>query len=289
MSNKWEMFGSEVTGSLFDIDYEFMARVHDDCNNKKWLACPSCRWHFEEALRIKSEEIDKLKQDIEELKSKNIVLRLCTVMNPSCYGLYGVPYELNEKIKALEKENKELKDKDKLIEELKQKIEALESKNKELSLRTIMTPSYYDLYNVNVELNKKIKVFEKENEELKDTLEKDKEFGKYVGKLVADSIEEGWKRGAYELHPSARIDIHVEETNNMPTTFDRHAIPRIAIMFNNTQTEMERDTAQHECEELHEKIDSLWRVNDELNRKIKALEKENKGLKRSIAWFNDNI
>lgn len=162
----------------------------------------------------------------------------------------------------------EIDAKDKLIEELK-------SKNMVLSLRTIMTPSCYGLY--------------MENKELKDTLEKDKEFGKKIGKYVAECIREGSDKGIYKLNPGTRIDIHVEETNNMPCTFDRYAIPRISIMFNNTQTEMERDTAEHECEELHEKIDRLWSVNDELNREIEALEKENKGLKRSIAWFNDNI
>lgn len=85
------------------------------------------------------------------------------------------------------------------------------------------------------------------------------------------------------MHPYTRIDIHVEETNNMPMTFDRHAIPRIAVMFNNTQTEMERDTAQHECEELDKKVDRLWSVNEELNRKIKELKKENKELKATLA------
>lgn len=92
------------------------------------------------------------------------------------------------------------------------------------------------------------------------------------------------------MHPYMKVEIHVEETNNMPTTFDRHAIPRISVIFNNVQTEMERDTAQHECEELNEKVDRLWRVNEELNRKIKGLEKEtNKSLSCPVACECENF
>lgn len=292
----WEMYGPEVTGSL-DIDREFMARVLDDCDNKKWLACPSCRWHFEEAFRIKCEEIDRLKKVIEELKSKNKELSLRTIMTPSYYDLYNVNVELNKKIKVLEKGNKELEAKHqkalKVISRCKDEID-----DKDILIETLIRENHvyrttdlinrtYGLTGQIELLNKEIDDLRKENRDLKDTLEKDKEFGKYVGKLVADSIEEGCDKGVYKLNPDTRIDIHVEETNDMPTTFNRHAIPRIAIMFNNTQTEMERDTAEHECEVLNEKIDRLWSVNDELNREIKALEKENKGLKRTIAWFND--
>lgn len=178
-----------------------------------------------------------------------------------------------EELRIREKEKDE---KDKLIDELNSKIRMLK-------LRMSMMHSCYGLNSKYGELIKKIETLEKENKFLKDTIEKDESFGKYVGKLVADSIREGCDKGVYELHPYTRIDIHVEETNNMPTTFDRHAIPRIAIMFNNTQTEMERDTAQHECEELNEKVDRLWCVNDELNRKIKGLEKENTDLKRTLS------
>ena len=94
-------------------------------------------------------------------------------------------------------------------------------------------------------------------------------FGKKIGKYIAECIQEGCDMGLYEWHPDTRIDIHVEETNDAPMAFDRYAIPRIAIMFNNTQTEMERDTAQHECEEL--------------NRKFEELVKENKNLKDILA------
>lgn len=160
-----------------------------------------------------------------------------------------------EELRIREKEKDE---KDKLIDELNSKI-------KGLKLSESMLCSHYGLGSTHGELIKKIEDLKKENEVLKDAIEKDGEFGKNIGKLVADSIREGCDKGVYELHPYTRIDIHVEETNNMPTTFDRHAIPRIAVMFNNTQTEMERDTAQHECEEL--------------NRKIKELKKENTDLK----------
>ena len=177
-----------------------------------------------------------------------------------------------EELRIREKEKDE---KDKLIDELNQKVKALESKeSKNIA---------YGYFNLIASLREKIEALKKENKELKDTLNEDREFGKYVGKCVADSIREGCDKGAYELHPYTRIDIHVEETNNMPTIFDRHAIPRIAVMFNNTQTEMERDTAQHECEELDKKMDRLWSVNDELNRKIKELKKDNKELKATLA------
>lgn len=187
-------------------------------------------------------------------------------------------------------DRQEIEDKDKLIEELRQKIEDLEIKT-----------SYYVAHITS--LKREIEKLEKENKELrirceeiddlrmenknlkylKALLEKDGEFGKNVGKCIAESIREGCDKGIYELHPYTRVEIHVEETNNMPTTFDRHAIPRIAVTFNNSQTEMERDTARHECEELNEKIDTVWRANDELNRKIKELKKENIDLKTTLA------
>lgn len=173
-----------------------------------------------------------------------------------------------EELRIREKEKDE---KDKLIDELNSKI-------KELKLRMSMMHSCYGLNPLD-ELNRKIEALKKENKELKDTLIVDREFGKYVGKCVADSIQEGWKHGAYESHPYTRIDIRVEETKNTSMSSNRYSIPNIVVTFNNTQTEMERDTAQHECEELNEKVDRLWSVNEELNRKIKGLKKENKDLK----------
>ena len=146
-----------------------------------------------------------------------------------------------------------------------------------------------------------ISEYEEENKNLKDMMEKDGEFGKNVGKRVADSIREGCDKGVYELHPHTRIDIHVEETNNMPMTFDRHAIPRIAVMFNNAQTEMERDTAQHECEELDRKFKELVKENEELRMTLAMFERDAnmaRELCHNIAfnaerarsktpWFND--
>lgn len=165
---------------------------------------------------------------------------------------------------------KEIDDKNKLIEELNQKIKDLESKNKSLDFKfhTIKTIGYGRHI---IPLKEKIQTLEKENKDLKDLLEKDGEFGKNVGKRIADSIREGCNKGVYKLHPCTRIDIHVEETNSIPIDmpFGRYAIPRIAVMFNNTQTEMERDAAEHECEEL--------------NRKIKELEKEKIDLKTTLA------
>lgn len=195
-----------------------------------------------------------------------------------------------EELRIREKEKDE---KDKLIDELNSKI-------KELKLRMSMVYSCYGL-NPLGELNRKIKALEKENKVLKDTLNKDGEFGKNIGKCVADSIREGCDKGVYELHPYTRIDIHVEETNNMPTTFDRHAIPRIAVVLNNTQTEMERDTAQHECEELDRKFKELVKENEELRMTLAMFERDAnmaRELCHNIAfnaerarnktpWFND--
>ena len=124
------------------------------------------------------------------------------------------------------------------------------------------------------ELHEKIETLEKENKDLKDTLEKDREFGKNIGKRIVDSIREGCDKGVCKLHPLTRIDIHVEETNNMPTIFDRHAIPRISVIFNNTQTEMERDTAQHECEELDKKFKELVKENEELRMTLAMCERD---------------
>lgn len=172
----------------------------------------------------------------------------------------------------------EIDDKNKLIEKLTNENRVFQLKN--------LVNGTYGLTGQIALLNREIDDLRMENKNLKylkALLEKDEEFGRNVGKRVADSIQEGCDKGVYELHPCTRIDIHVEETNNMPTTFDRHAIPRIAVMFNNTQTEMERDTAQHECEELNKKMDTVWRANDELNRKIKELKKENVDLKRTLS------
>lgn len=82
-----------------------------------------------------------------------------------------------EELRIREKEKDE---KDKLIDELNSKI-------KELKLRMIMLHSCYGLNPLD-ELNRKIKELEKENKELKDTIEKDGEFGRNIGKCVADSI-----------------------------------------------------------------------------------------------------
>ena len=192
------------------------------------------------------------------------------------FDLYSLDYELLEKVlddykeleakhqKALEAISRckdEIDDKDKLIEELTHENQVFRLKN--------LINRRYGLTGQIELLNKEINDLKKENKDLKDTLEKDKEFRKNVGKLVADSIREACEKDVCKLDPCTRIDIHVEETNDMPMIFNRYAIPRIAIMFNNTQTEMERDTAQHECEELNEKI--------------KELEKENKDLKQTLA------
>ena len=100
-------------------------------------------------------------------------------------------------------------------------------------------------------------------------IERNEDFGKYVGKCVAVSIREGWEHNLYKLHPHTRIDIHVEQITDMPFAFNHCAIPNVAVMFNNTQTEMERDTAEHECEEL--------------DRKFKELVEENKDLRTTLA------
>lgn len=121
-------------------------------------------------------------------------------------------------------------------------------------------------------LEKKIETLEKESKELKDTLNEDREFGKYVGKCVADSIQEGWKYGAYELHPCTRIDIRVEETKNTSISSNRYSIPNVVVLFNNIQTEMERDTAEHECEELDRKFKELVEENEDLRTTIKMCE-----------------
>lgn len=237
----------------YDTIYRYEEETHD----------------LEKELRIREKEKDEKDKLIDELNSKIKELKLRMSMMHSCYGLNSLD-ELNRKNEALKKENEELK-----------------AKNRSLQLRmNVAYGSYKSTHNALKKMVNKVTEFERENKELKDTIEKDGEFGKNVGKRVADSIREGCDKGVYELHPYTRIDIHVEETNNMPTTFDRHAIPRIAVMFNNTQTEMERDTAQHECEELDKKVDRLWSVNEELNRKIKGLEKDNKDLKTILAMCN---
>lgn len=259
----------------------------------KATACESCKKHYEEELRIREKEKDEKDKLIDELNSKFKVLKLSMNMMYGCYG-YGLntPDELNRKIEELKKENEELK-----------------SKNRSLQLRTnMMYGCHRSTDNANRTLAKvvagfenKNKELEKENKGLKDTLNKDREFGKNVGELIVESIREGCDKGAYELHPYTRIDVHVEETNNMPTTFDRHAIPRIAVMFNNTQTEMERDTAEHECEELEKKFKELVKENEDLRSTLKMCERDanmSRSLCHNIAfnaerarnktpWFND--
>lgn len=129
----------------------------------------------------------------------------------------------------------------------------------------------------------------KQIHELKDTLEKDRKLAKLVGENVVECIKYGAEHGYYEVHPLNRFDIHIEETH-VGSIQDRHAIPKIVVRCNNVWTEMERDTAQHECEELNEKVDRLWRVNEELNRKIKGLEKEtNKSLSCPVACECENF
>lgn len=220
MSNKWETAPNSLKVLYFNTHEAF------------------------DTFSIDPELLDRVLDDYNELKAKH-----------------------QKALEAISRCKDEIDDKDKLIEELK-------SKNKSLDFKYRLNQAFGGYVGHIDSLNEKIKALEKENKELKYTLEKDGEFGKSIGKYVVDCIRDGYDKGVYELNPYTWIDIHVEETNNMPWTFDRYAIPRISIMFNNTQTEMERDTAQHECEELHEKIDRLWSVNDELNRKIRALEKD---------------
>jgi septal ring factor EnvC (AmiA/AmiB activator) len=157
-------------------------------------------------------------------------------------------------LEAISRCEDEIDDKDKLIGEQHKKIDRL--------------------WLVNNDLNKKIKELEKENKDLKDMLEKHEELGKNIGKRVADSIREGCDKGVYKLNPYTRIDIHVNEIEDMPMIFGPSAIPRIAIMFNNTQTEMERDTAQHECEELDKKFKELVKVNNELRMTLAMCERD---------------
>lgn len=223
----------------------------------------------------------------------------------------GEHSKLVEEINQLEKKNEELENalNDKKVttwEEIDGKnklIDELDSKIRMLKLREFMRSICYGygLNNAQYELNRKIKKLEKENKDLKDTLEKDREFGKYIGKCVADSIREGCDKGVYKLHSCTKIDIHVEETNNMPMTFDRHAIPRIAVIFNNTQTEMERDTAEHECKELDKKFKELVKENVDLRTTLALCERDAnaaRNLCHNIAfnaerarnktpWFND--
>ena len=281
---------------------------YDELEAKYQEACDKIS-QYEEENRILREQRTKLVEDNDNLKDENFkcsyrLERLGQALEER--GIYcrwfaaELEWHLYEGKtmddlkqhyeKELRIREKEKDEKDKLIDELHEKIEVLEkeneelkAKNRNLQIRTNMTYGVYGLYSKNGELIKKIEALKKENKELKDTLIVDREFGKYVGKRVAYSIQEGWKNGTYELHPYTRFDIHVEETKNTSMSSNRYSIPNVVVMFNNTQTEMERDTAQHECEELNEKVDRLWRVNDELNRKIKELKKENKELKATLA------
>lgn len=143
------------------------------CSYDKATACESCKKHYEEELRIREKEKDEKDKLIDELNSKFKVLKLSTNMMYGCYG-YGLntPDELNRKIEELKKENEELK-----------------SKNRSLQLRTnMMYGCHRSTGNANRTLAKvvagfenKNKELEKENKGLKDTLNKDREFGKNVG------------------------------------------------------------------------------------------------------------
>lgn len=155
----------------------------------------------------------------------------------------------------------EIDGKNKLIEELNHEIHVFRLKN--------LFNSRYGLTGQIELLNKEIDDLKKKNNNLKDTIERNEDFGKYVGKRVAESIREGWEHNLYKLHPYTRIDIHVEQVKDLPFAFNHCAIPNVSVMFNNTQTEMERDTAEHECEEL--------------DKKIKELEKEKIDLKTTLA------
>jgi regulator of replication initiation timing len=150
-------------------------------------------------------------------------------------------------LEAISRCEDEIDDKDKLIGEQHKKIDRLWLVNNDL---------------------------EKENKDLKDTLEKHEELEKNIGKRVADSIRKACEKDVCKLSPYTRIDIHVNEIEDMPFIVDRYAIPRIAIMFNNTQTEMERDTAQHECEELNEKIKELIKENKDLKQTLAMCERD---------------
>lgn len=152
--------------------------------------------------------------------------------------------------------------------ELKKKYEFQKEKNMELASK-------------NRALGMEISERCKQIHELKDTLEKDRKLAKLVGENVVECIKYGAEHGYYEVHPLNRFDIHIEETH-VGSIQDRHAIPKIVVRCNNVQTEMERDTAEHECEELNKKVDTVWRANDELNRKIKALEKEKIDLEEKL-------
>lgn len=164
-------------------------------------------------------------------------------------GMCGHYYVLSGRIKEESKNILELKQH--YEEELKIRCEEIDSKNKlidelnskirMLKLREFMLPIYhgYGLNNAQYELNRKIKELEKEIKDLKDLLDRNENFGKYVGERVADSIREGCDKGVYKLHPFTKIDIHVEEIKDVPLTFVRYAIQRISVIFNNTQTEME--------------------------------------------------
>lgn len=219
-------------------------------------------------------ELEKEKIDLEkELKDLRKTCELLKEVNlKQCNEVDELKQHYEEELRIREKEKDE---KDKLIDELNSKIMMLK----------LSTNAMYGCYGLNSkygELLKKIQTLEKENKDLRYTIERNEDFGKYVGKCVAESIREGWEHNLYRLHPYTRIDIHVEQITDMPFAFNHCAIPNVSVMFNNTQTEMERDTAEHECEELNKKVDTVWRANDELNRKIKALEKEKIDLEEKL-------
>lgn len=242
--------------------------------DKTNTTCKSCKQHYEEELRIREKEKDEKDKLIDELNQ---------TARHECE-------ELHEKIDRLWRVN----------DELNRKIKDLESKNESLNFKycTYKTIGYGRRI---IPLKEKIQTLEKRNKDLKDLLDKNESFGKYVGERVADFIREGCDKGVYKLHPLTRIDIHVEEIKDVPITFARYAIPRISVIFNNTQTEMERDTAEHECEELEKKFKELVKENEDLRTTLKMCERDanmSRSLCHNIAfnaerarnktpWFND--
>ena len=115
--------------------------------------------------------------------------------------------------------------------------------------------------------------------EYEEERQKDGEFAKWIGNRIVECIKQGAEHGYYEVNPFNRFDIHIEETSLTPMP-DRHAIPKIAVQCNNVQTEMERDTAQHELEALQEKYDELDKLydkvqNDRLKEAVNASKKSN--------------
>lgn len=267
-------YESEIK-QIIDLAKSYGLIIHDDRKD----AMPDdavnigmCGHYYVLGGRAKEESKGIQKLEKKWKKAEHTIKKLMQVLNGKNELIDELKQHYEEELRIREKEKDE---KDKLIDELNSKIMMLK----------LSTNAMYGCYGLNSkygELLKKIQMLEKENKELKDTIKKDGEFGKYVGKCVAESIREGWEHNLYRLHPYTRIDIHVEQITDMPFAFNHCAIPNVSVMFNNTQTEMERDTAEHECEELNKKVDTVWRANDELNRKIKALEKEKIDLEEKL-------